>query len=424
VWNYQQALAHLFPAIERDLRETEFNVMQMSNGYQNFRVNLPISPPTTVGPAAVDGQLGGLIKLYREWRISGDTDWLRSLWPQARQSLDYCIATWDPDHAGLPVEPHHNTFDIEFWGPDAMAASFYAGALKAACLMGEALGEDVSAYADLLQLCITRMAGELYNGEYYQQNTQWQGLHAQWPGEQLPPNSVAYTDVVAEINATGPKYQYGTGCMTEALTGLWLARACGLQDDLQPEAQVANHLRAVVEHNFRENLRTHANPERPGYAMGNEPGLVICTWPRGGRTVFPLVYCDEVWTGAEYQMAGNLLWSGERKAALKLIAATRSRYDGRVRNPFDEYECGYYYARALASWALLVAWTGLFYDALTGTLHLNAQQDPFRAPLFAAGGYGTVHWDGTKVLIQVAQGTLAVQQVLSGTQEIPFDVVG
>ena len=46
------------------------------------------------------------MKVHREWRISGDTAWLRGIWPQVKQSLAYCIETWDPDHRGALVEPH------------------------------------------------------------------------------------------------------------------------------------------------------------------------------------------------------------------------------------------------------------------------------------------------------------------------------
>ena len=116
VWNYAQAVAHLFPALERSLRETELRVGQDDTGHQNFRVALPIQESAHDFYAAADGQLGGIIKVHREWRISGDTEWLRGLWPRVRSSLDYCIRTWDPGRRGLPVEPQHNTYDIEFWG--------------------------------------------------------------------------------------------------------------------------------------------------------------------------------------------------------------------------------------------------------------------------------------------------------------------
>ena len=149
VWNYAQALPHLFPALERTLRETEFSVSQDARGHQTFRAALPIRPTTHDFHAAADGQLGGIMKVYREWRITGDLAWLRGLWPRVRTSLDYCIETWDPRHRGVVEEPHHNTYDIEFWGPDGMCSSFYLGALRAGVLMGEALGAPVPLYAEL-----------------------------------------------------------------------------------------------------------------------------------------------------------------------------------------------------------------------------------------------------------------------------------
>jgi hypothetical protein len=64
----------------------------------------------------LDGQLGGIMKVYREWRISGDNDWMKRIYPMVKKSMDYCIQIWDPGHKGIVEEPHHNTYDIEFWG--------------------------------------------------------------------------------------------------------------------------------------------------------------------------------------------------------------------------------------------------------------------------------------------------------------------
>ena len=80
------------------------------------------------------------MKVFREWRISGDTEWLRGLWPKVKRSLDYCIETWDPGHKGVVEEPHHNTYDIEFWGPDGMCTSFYLGALAGRGPHGQSAG--------------------------------------------------------------------------------------------------------------------------------------------------------------------------------------------------------------------------------------------------------------------------------------------
>ena len=181
VWNYAQALPHLFPSLERTLRETEFRVSQNTEGHQNFRVNLPISAPPHNFHAAADGQLGGIMKVYREWRISGDTQWMKDLFPAVKKSLDYCIRTWDPLHKGCLEEPHHNTYDIEFWGPDGMCTSFYLGALTAFIEMGKELKQPVKEYTALLSKGRKYMETALFDGEYFIQKIQWEGLQAPNP---------------------------------------------------------------------------------------------------------------------------------------------------------------------------------------------------------------------------------------------------
>jgi len=167
VWNYAQAVPHLFPSLERTLRETEFMVDQNTEGHQNFRANLPIRQTTHDWHAAADGQLGGIMKIYREWRISGNTEWLKTLWPAVKTSMNFCIRQWDPRGTGTIEEPHHNTYDIEFWGADPLCTSFYMGALTAFIELSGVMGEDASVYKELLSKANTQMASTLYNGEYF-----------------------------------------------------------------------------------------------------------------------------------------------------------------------------------------------------------------------------------------------------------------
>ena len=110
VWNYAQALPHLFPNLERSLRQTEFHEGQDDTGHQAFRIPLPIRDSVHETLAASDGQLGGIIKVHRDWRISGDTDWMKEIWPLVKKSLSYCIETWDPNHRGILEEPNHNHY--------------------------------------------------------------------------------------------------------------------------------------------------------------------------------------------------------------------------------------------------------------------------------------------------------------------------
>jgi uncharacterized protein (DUF608 family) len=387
VWNYAQSIPNLFPNLERSLRETEFGPSQNEAGHQTFRSALPIRPVEHDSHAASDGQLGGIMKIYRDWRISGDTDWLRALWPKVKQSLDYCIATWDPRHHGMVEEPHHNTYDIEFWGPDGMITSFYLGALQAAVKMGRALGDEIPLYAELLQTGAQNARVKLFDGEYFVQRIQWQGLRARDP---VQAQSSDTPEAAALLKKEGPKYQYGAGCLSDGVLGAWMAEVCGVDQVLDSD-KVISHLRAVHRYNLKADLSDCADPQRPSYALGAEGGLLLCSWPKGGQLSLPFPYSNEVWTGIEYQAASHMMRAGLVREGLEVVRACRNRYDGRVRNPFDEYECGHWYARAMSSYALLFGLSGARYDAVEKILYLRPSlKGDFRCFFSTATSYGTV----------------------------------
>ena len=427
VWNYAQALPYLFPQLERGLREQELKWSMDERGHVTFRSALPTAPVGHGFHAASDGQLGGIIKVYREWQISGDTAWLREHYPQARRGLEYCIRTWDPDEKGALIEPHHNTYDIEFWGPDIMCTGFYLGALQAAAAMADTLGKgaDQTRYLDLAAKGKAFVDNNLWNGEYYVQKVQWKNLRAgkelkKWLEKPEHRNDPGYTpEAVAILKKEGPKYQYGSGCISDGVMGQWLTRQMGLPDALDA-GRSRKHLKAIFRHNFRPTLRGHNNPQRPGYALNDEPGMLLCSWPRGGKPSLPFVYSDEVWTGIEYQVASHMLWEGMLEEGLSIVKAVRQRYDGKVRNPWNEYECGNYYARALASYGLLLALSGWRYEAARGRLDLAPQLPGAEGRFFFAveSGWGTVSYRKTgkdlRLRLQVAEGALSVAELNLG----------
>ena len=418
VWNYAQAIPHLFPELERTLRHTEFHESQDEGGHQQYRVNLPIRKTPHNFHAAADGQLGGIMKVFRDWRISGDSEWLRALWPKVRQSLDFCIKTWDPRHIGALEEPHHNTYDIEFWGADSMTSSCYLGALKAAQEMGRFLGEDTGIYHELFEKGRAYVESELWNGEYFVQKVRWQDLDAEFPPTHhtMWSSGAKSPESLDLLEREGPNYQYGDGCLSDGVIGAWLAQVCGIGEILDPK-KVEQHLLAVYQHNFKRDLSQTANPCRSSYAFGSEGGLLLCTWPREGEPTLPFPYGFEVWTGIEYQVAAHLAMFGHVDKAREIIRSVRSRYDGRVRNPFDEIECGHWYARALASYALLQGLSGARYDAVEKSLHLAPTiEGDFRSFLSTSTGYGTVGIREGKPFVEVAQGTIDVETVVYESQ--------
>ena len=420
VWNYAQAIPHLFPRLERSLRETEFIDNQNEAGHQTFRSALPVRDNDHGFHAAADGQLGGIMKMHREWRISGDTAWLESLWPSVQKSMDYCINTWDPSGKGILEEPHHNTYDIEFWGPDGMCTSFYLGALFAMTKMGEALNKDVFIYYQLYEKGKKIMEEQLFDGEYFIQKIQWEGLQTPSPMEKLEESwNINYSEEAKELlRKEGPKYQYGIGCLSDGILGAWIGRMCGLGNFID-EFKVLSHLKSVHKYNLKKDLSDHVNPQRPSYALGNEGGLLLCTWPKGGALSLPFVYSNEVWTGIEYQVASHLMLMGEIEAGLDIVEEVRKRYDGKIRNPFNEYECGHWYARALASYGLLQGLTGVRYDAIDNILYIDSNVgDNFQSFLSTEKGYGLAGLNNGEPFVKIIDGKISIIKcVVSGEEK-------
>ena len=146
--------------------------------------------------------------------------------------------------------------------------------------------------------------------------------------------------------------------------------------------------------------------------MGNDGGLLLCTWPHGGKPMLPFVYSDEIWTGIEYQVASHLMLLGEPAKGLDIVETLRKRHDGVRRNPFNEYECGHWYARAMASYALLQGLTGVRYDARTQTLFVDSRVGDFKSFLSTETGFGVVTFANGKASVDVRSGKIDVKNVV------------
>jgi hypothetical protein len=186
-----------------------------------------------------------------------------------------------------------------------------------------------------------------------------------------------------------------------------------LKDIVDP-VKVASHLKSVYKYNFRSDLSDHSNPQRPSYALGKEGGLLLCTWPKGDMLSLPFVYSNEVWTGIEYQVASHMLMIGETEKALEIVRACRSRYDGRIRNPFDEYECGHWYARAMSSYGMLQGLTGVRYDAVTQEMFMDSGKGDFTSFISTETGFGNVGLKSGKPFLNTVYGEITVMKFVIG----------
>ena len=363
VWNYTQTMAFLFPELERSMRRTEFIYETDPDGRMFFRANRYMGGPDQTNLPAADGQLGTIIRLYRDWKLCGDDGFLKEMWPKAKLALEYAFSFWDKDGDGVLDGQAHNTYDIEFYGITSMLSSIFYAALRAGEEICLYLGDNASVqkYKNIREKGAEKLDGLTFNGEYYEQ----------------------FIDDVDEY-----KHQYGRGCLADQLLGQQLSHVSGLGYVFNKD-HVRAAVKSIYNYNFVENFSGFNNLQRM-YAMNDDGGLLLCTWPKGGKPETPFVYCDEVWTGIEYQVAAHLIYEGLVDEGLKLVEACRARYDGIKRSPWSEIECGHHYARSLASYGVLLALSGFRCDAVNKTLHFKPaiNSENFSTFFCCADGWG------------------------------------
>ena len=106
---------------------------------------------------------------------------------------------------------------------------------------------------------------------------------------------------------------------------------------------------------------------------------------------------------------------GKVNEGIDIVRACRDRYDGKVRNPFNEYECGHWYARALSSYGLLQSLTGVRFDAVDKILYVDSKVGDFTSFLSTETGFGTVKLANGKVSVNATYGNIPVNKInLSG----------
>lgn len=444
VWNYEQTLAFLFPELERSMRETEFLHNTLANGYMPFRTLLPIQDFWWKYKPAADGQMGTIMRVYRDWKFCGNDEWLRKLWPKIKLALEFAwkgcgdpppkglewtaeklLLPWDANQDGVMEAEQHNTYDIEFYGPNTMMGSLYLGALKAASEMATRMGDDEAKmlYLKLYEQGRKKYDRDLWNGEYYRQDVRV------LPGLQVPEHLISPENkacgpdckcsrspggkkAALSQDETVPKYQYGEGCLSDQLLGQYLAHVCGL-GYLLDENHVRQAVKAIFDYNFRDPIGDFSNVQRV-YALNDEAGLLLCSWPKGNRPVLPFVYSDEVWSGIEYQVAATLIYNGWTEEGLEMVEAVRQRYNGIRRNPWDEEECGHHYARALAGWSVLLALSGFYYDGVDAEMRFAAQVsgEAFQTFWSTASAWGIYKQQKSQAALEVLYGRLNLSRLV------------
>ncbi len=408
VWNYETATPFLFGALARNMRETEFMRSTDEHGRMSFRVNLPIERATEWGRTAADGQLGCIVKAYREWQLSGDTISLRRMWPQIRAALSYCWIPggWDADRDGVMEGCQHNTMDVEYYGPNPQMQGWYLAALRAAEEMAHHLDENEFAVTcrELYEFGSRWTDVNLFNGEYY--------IHQV---RQIPEEEIADGLRVGMTSGSAtPENQLAEGCLVDQLVGQYMAHVTGL-GHLHDPATVRTTLRSIVKYNQKEGFHDHFNCMR-SYVLADETALLMAAYPHE-RPGNPFPYFTEVMTGFEWTAAVGMIYEGMRDEGLRCMEAIRARYNGRRRNPYDEAECGHHYARAMASWSAVLALTGFHYSAISKTMSFGAADGTY---FWSTGdAWGTCTISNGKGEIDVLHGTVDVDRVVVQQPDAP-----
>ncbi len=414
VWNYAQTLPYIFPDLQRSMLEAHLKNSVLEDGFMAFRMPLPLGKKAKPDfhPAA-DGQMGIVLQAYREWLLSGDDEWLREKWPIIKRILEFAWKYWDRDKDGVMEGMQHNTYDVEFYGANTMVGSLYLAALRAAERIARHLGEREKAmeYMKLFRRGSKWSDENLFNGEYYEQMVNPKA-HKVWPE---PFRKLAERHGMDD-KFNWPKWQYGKGCLSDQMIGQWYSHMLGLGYIYNPE-NVRKALRSIFRYNWKPDLSDHPCTLRI-YAVNREPGLVLCTWPKGGRPGYPFYYSDEVWCGVEYQVASHMIYEDMLDEGLTIVYGTRSRYRGDRRNPWDEFECGHHYARSMASYALLLALSGFEYSAPEKRIGFTPRifKDYFKVFFSVPSGWGTytqkIRGERGKFRIDVLYGYLEIREIV------------
>ncbi len=400
VWGYEQAMARLFPSLERNLREktdfvdsTKGGAFDIKSGKVGYRGKYDLYP-------AVDGQASIVVRSYLIHKMMSDNGFLESNYVNIKLAMEYLINTNDDNHDGILTGWQHNTLDSDWNGKVAWLSGYYQTALRAASQMASEYGDK-----EFAKHCISiakkgskLMERDLFNGDYFFQLPE--GGDAKTVGIQ---NGCEYSQLLGQSQA----YQVGLG-------------------EIFDSEKVAKALDALWRYNFTTDVGPYREryPAGRWYAMPGEGGLIACTWPNGGQEALQndnprfAAYNHESQNGYEYATTSLMMWHNEPYRAL---AHTRimedNRYDGAKRNPYCEIEWGLHYARSMASYGLFTAVCGFDYHGPSGILKFapKIQQEDFKAPLVTAQGWGTYsqkkNHEGAEYGINLRHGELSLSKL-------------
>ncbi|GGW45803.1 GH116 family glycosyl-hydrolase [Arenibacter certesii] len=395
VWHYAQSHARLFPELGRSIRNQTFNSIK-ENG------EIPYRQPA--GSVAFDGQCGDILGAYREHLLSPDNTWLKSQYPAIKKAMNYLVNGYDEDKDGwLSDTAKHTTYDASMSGNPSFLSSLYLAALRASEKMAIIMGDNNQAeeWKNIADNSAKLQSEKLWNGEYFYQI----------------PGAIRATD-------------YENACHSDQLLGQWWADQLAL-GSLYPDYKIKSANEAILKYNFKSNLKNHDQGHRT-FALPEEAGMVVSTWPNKDRTEYASGYSSEVWSTFEYTIGASLIKYNKIRDALTILRSGYNRYDGKLRtgyigdwgnfgfsgNPFGDDECGQFYGRALSIWSVLLNAQGFEYNGPEQIIGFDPKWKPENHTSFfsTAEGWGNFsqNRDGSTQIntITLKYGKLNLSQII------------
>lgn len=367
VWHYAQAVARIFPALEKDTRARVDLGLSFDAGTGMIHYRGPGTGP------AIDGQAGTVLRIYREHRMSGDDLFLRENWGKINKAVQY-ILRHDANKDGLTDGQQPNTLDADWFGNIAWIADLCLAAVRAGEEMAFETGDAIFAARcrEYFDKGKKRFEEELFDGEYFIQKPD------------------------PEKGRTGLG-GYNT-CHIDQILGQSWAFQAGLGRIIDKE-KTLSALRSLWKYNFTPDVGGYIAAHKGGrpYALAGEGGMIMNTNPRGEEKPYgekpagPVGYFHECMSGFEHQVASHMMGEGLVDESLIVTRMIHDRYHAAKRNPFNEIECSDHYARAMASYGTFITACGFEHHGPQGFMRFAPRLSPddFKAAFTAAGSWGT-----------------------------------
>lgn len=400
VWHYAQGLGRIFPEIERNLRElTDFAVMDKATGKIDFRAGV-------ANRDAADGQAGIIMRAYRDHQLSRDDTYLQRNWDHIKLALGYLIAMDKADGVadGMIFGEQHNTLDAEWFGNIPVITSLYLCALACGYEMAKDMND--ASFAKVCSAILEKGKEQietLFNEDY---------------GYFVQKEDPRHSDAIG----------IGDGCYIDQVFGQGWAFQVGL-GRLFNASMNKRSLQALWSHNYVPDMGPYraslpVNLAGRPYALDGESGLVMCTWPHGGRNEdwekhWQYGYFNECMSGFEYQAASHMMWEGGDlvEKGLLLTRSIHDRYHPSRRNPYNEIECSDHYSRAMASYGVYLGACGFRYHGPKGLIGFAPRwgEENFKAAFTASEGWGSyyqrIERGGLEAGIVLKYGKLSLQKI-------------